>query len=60
MPATDAPKLPLLCDHAGCQSPAVGRYVVGKPKGGFETIVRCQEHAGNATMKEPVNAGGKA
>lgn len=55
------PKLPLLCDYPGCQRPAVGKYVVGRPSpgddksGGFETIVRCAEHAGNAEKKEAVN-----
>ncbi len=56
--AADTPKLPLLCDHEGCKAPAVGKYVVGR-QGGFETVVRCQTHAGAAEMKEAVNAAPK-
>lgn len=53
------PTIPLLCDHDGCQRPAVGRYVVGGKKREFTTVVRCQEHAGVAEMKERVNVGKK-
>ena len=49
------PTLPLLCDHDGCKRPAVGRYVVGGLKRQFQTILRCEEHAGVAEMKERVN-----
>jgi len=52
---TDTPKLPLLCDHDGCKAPAVGKYVVGGRKGGFDEVLRCEKHAGAAECKEKVN-----
>ncbi len=59
MPAeTDKPTVPFLCDHEGCSAPAVGKFVVGR-HGGFETVVRCQTHAGGAECKEKVNETGK-
>lgn len=55
MSDTEKPALPLLCDHEGCNAPAAGRYVVGGKKRQFETVVRCEKHAGVAECKERVN-----
>lgn len=37
-----------------CPSPAVGWFILGRPTGAFDSVLRCKEHAGNAVMTKAV------